>query len=58
MAPCLCPQVSFMRDLPHVDSETADALDFEYQTRAGELLGYLEPKRCSWVSQRLNTLGH
>lgn len=26
-----------MRDLPPVDHETADALDFEYQTRAGAL---------------------
>ncbi|PRW39288.1 sulfatase [Chlorella sorokiniana] len=31
-------KVSFMRDLPPVDHETADALDFEYQTRAETLL--------------------
>jgi len=27
-----------MRDLPPLDHETADALDFEYQTRAETLL--------------------
>jgi hypothetical protein len=31
-------QVSFLKDLPPVDDETALALDFEYQTRAETLL--------------------
>ncbi|KAI7844022.1 hypothetical protein COHA_002362 [Chlorella ohadii] len=31
-------QVSFIKDLPHIDDETADAYDFEYQTRAETLL--------------------
>ena len=31
-------KVSYIRDLPPIDQETADALDFEYQTRAETLL--------------------
>ena len=33
-----CLQASFLRNLPPIDHETADALDFEYQTRAETLL--------------------
>ncbi len=33
-----CLQASFLRNLPPIDQETADALDFEYQTRAETLL--------------------
>lgn len=30
--------MSFFRDLPPIDQEVADALDYEYQTRAETLL--------------------